>query len=89
MDCSAIPYDGLVIATGVRPRRLPGEDAPVLRTLDGALALRDDLKPGRRPAVVGAGFLGAEVAEVARQRGCAVTLLEPAPVPSATRSDGC
>lgn len=82
-DGSAVPYDGLVIATGVRPRRLPGEGAHVLRTLDDARALRDGLQPGRRLVVVGAGFLGAEVAAVARQRGCVVTLLEPAPVPLA------
>ncbi|MFI5798707.1 NAD(P)/FAD-dependent oxidoreductase [Streptomyces sp. NPDC051677] len=82
-DGSAVPYDGLVIATGVRPRRLPGEGAHVLRTLDDARALRDGLLTARRLVVVGAGFLGAEVAAVARQRGCAVTLLEPAPVPLA------
>ncbi|GAA3790840.1 NAD(P)/FAD-dependent oxidoreductase [Streptomyces phyllanthi] len=82
-DGTPVPYDGLVIATGVRPRRLPGEGAHVLRTLDDALALRGVLKPGRRLVVVGAGFLGAEVAAVARQRGCDVTLLEPSPVPLA------
>ncbi|MFE2184199.1 FAD-dependent oxidoreductase, partial [Streptomyces sp. NPDC059455] len=55
-DGARVPYDGLVIATGVRPRRLPGdggERAHVLRTLDDALALRDRLGPGRRLAVVG------------------------------------
>ncbi|MFF3850043.1 NAD(P)/FAD-dependent oxidoreductase [Streptomyces sp. NPDC002328] len=82
-DGSALPYDGLVIATGVRPRRLPGEGAHVLRTLDDALALRERLTPGRRLVVVGAGFLGAEAAAVAWRLGCEVTLLEPAPVPLA------
>lgn len=82
-DGSALPYDGLVIATGVRPRRLPGEGAHVLRTLDDALALRERLTPGRRLVVVGAGFLGAEAAAVAWQLGVHVTLLEPAPVPLA------
>ncbi|MBE8476476.1 NAD(P)/FAD-dependent oxidoreductase [Streptomyces justiciae] len=82
-DGSAVPYDGLVIATGVRPRRLPGEGAHVLRTLDDALTLREQLTPGRRLVVVGAGFLGAEVAAVAWRLGCEVTLLEPAPVPLA------
>lgn len=82
-DGSAVPYDGLIVATGVRPRRLPGQGAHVLRTLNDALALRDRLGPGRRLAVVGAGFLGAEVAAVARGLGCEVTLLEPAPVPLA------
>jgi NADPH-dependent 2,4-dienoyl-CoA reductase/sulfur reductase-like enzyme len=55
----------------------------VLRTLDDALALRDRLGPGRRLVVVGAGFLGAEAAAVARGLGTEVTLLEPAPVPLA------
>ncbi|MFC8142103.1 NAD(P)/FAD-dependent oxidoreductase [Streptomyces paradoxus] len=83
-DGSRVPYDGLIVATGVRPRRLPGDEgAHVLRTLDDALALRDRLKPGCRLAVVGAGFLGAEAAAVARRLGARVTLLEPAPVPLA------
>lgn len=82
-DGSALPYDGLVIATGVRPRRLPGEGAHVLRNLDDALTLRERLTPGRRLVVVGAGFLGAEAAAVAWRLGCEVTLLEPAPVPLA------
>ncbi|WP_369227508.1 NAD(P)/FAD-dependent oxidoreductase [Streptomyces sp. R39] len=82
-DGSALPYDGLVIATGVRPRRLPGEGAHVLRTLDDALTLRERLTPGLRLVVVGAGFLGAEAAAVAWRLGCEVTLLEPAPVPLA------
>ncbi|MEU7721180.1 NAD(P)/FAD-dependent oxidoreductase [Streptomyces tibetensis] len=83
-DGSRLPYDGLIVATGVRPRRLPGDrGAHVLRTLDDALALRERLKPGRRLVVVGAGFLGAEAAAVARGLGARVTLLEPAPVPLA------
>ncbi|MET7682587.1 FAD-dependent oxidoreductase [Streptomyces sp. NPDC005423] len=82
-DGTELPYDGLVVATGVRPRRLPGEGAHVLRTLDDAVALRDRLGPGRRLVVVGAGFLGAEAAAVAWRLGARVTLLEPAPVPLA------
>ncbi|MEU6179802.1 NAD(P)/FAD-dependent oxidoreductase [Streptomyces coeruleorubidus] len=83
-DGSRVPYDGLIVATGVRPRRLPGDGgAHVLRTLDDALALRGRLKPGCRLVVVGAGFLGAEAAAVARRLGARVTLLEPAPVPLA------
>ncbi|MGW7548333.1 NAD(P)/FAD-dependent oxidoreductase [Streptomyces sp. NPDC054770] len=82
-DGSALPYDGLIVATGVRPRRLPGEGAHVLRTLDDALTLRERLGPGQRLVVVGAGFLGAEAAAVARRLGAQVTLLEPAPVPLA------
>jgi NADPH-dependent 2,4-dienoyl-CoA reductase/sulfur reductase-like enzyme len=82
-DGTQLPYDGLVVATGVRPRRLPGEGAHVLRTLDDAVALRDRLGPGLRLVVVGAGFLGAEAAAVAWRLGARVTLLEPAPVPLA------
>ncbi|MPY49998.1 NAD(P)/FAD-dependent oxidoreductase [Streptomyces acidicola] len=82
-DGSTVPYDGLVVATGVRPRRLPGEGAHVLRTLDDAVTLRDRLEPGARVVVVGAGFLGAEAAAVASRLGAEVTLLEPAPVPLA------
>ncbi|WP_427917724.1 NAD(P)/FAD-dependent oxidoreductase [Streptomyces sp. cg40] len=82
-DGAQVPYDGLIIATGVRPRRLPGEGAHVLRTLDDALTLRERLGPGRRLVVVGAGFLGAEAAAVAWGLGAQVTLLEPAPVPLA------
>ncbi|MEV4969812.1 NAD(P)/FAD-dependent oxidoreductase [Streptomyces scopuliridis] len=82
-DGSQVAYDGLIVATGVRPRRLPGAGAHVLRTLDDALALRGLLGPGRRLVVVGAGFLGAEAAAVARKLGARVTLIEPAPVPLA------
>ena len=82
-DGAEVPYDGLIVATGARPRRLPGTPAHVLRTLDDALALKDRLGPGRTLAVVGAGFLGAEAASVAAGLGTHVTLLEPAPVPLA------
>lgn len=78
-----VSYDGLIIATGARPRRLPGEGAHVMRTLNDALALRRQLGPAKRLVVVGAGFLGAESAAVANALGCDVTLLEPAPVPLA------
>ncbi|MGW2914071.1 NAD(P)/FAD-dependent oxidoreductase [Streptomyces asoensis] len=82
-DGGDVPYDGLILATGVRPRRLPGGGAHVLRTLEDALALRERLAPGRHLVVVGAGFLGAEAAAVARGLGVRVTLLEPAAVPLA------
>ncbi|MEU1180007.1 FAD-dependent oxidoreductase [Streptomyces sp. NPDC005820] len=82
-DGTALPYDGLIVATGVRPRRLPGEGAHVLRTLEDALTLRERLEPGCRLVVVGAGFLGAEAAAVAWRLGALVTLLEPAAVPLA------
>ncbi|WP_049561851.1 NAD(P)/FAD-dependent oxidoreductase [Nonomuraea sp. SBT364] len=70
--------DALVIATGLTPCRLPGQDGlagvHVLRTLDDALALRRDLTAGRRLVVVGEGVLGAEVAATARALGLDVTL---------------
>ncbi|MFJ2864161.1 NAD(P)/FAD-dependent oxidoreductase [Kitasatospora sp. NPDC087314] len=80
----SIRFDGLVIATGVTPRRLPDSDLAgvhVLRTLDDALALRAALLTAPRVVVVGAGFLGTEVAAAARTMGLQVTLVEPEPVP--------
>jgi NADPH-dependent 2,4-dienoyl-CoA reductase/sulfur reductase-like enzyme len=86
-DGDTVGYDALVIATGVRPRRLPGNEGVrgvhVLRTLENAVALKERLLPGRRLVVVGAGFIGAEAAAVARGLGIGVTMLEPAPVPLA------
>jgi NADPH-dependent 2,4-dienoyl-CoA reductase/sulfur reductase-like enzyme len=82
-----VGYDALVVATGVRPRRLRGTEGVrgvhVLRTLEDALTLKERLRPGRRLVVVGAGFIGAEAAAAARGLGLEVTMLEPAPVPLA------
>jgi NADPH-dependent 2,4-dienoyl-CoA reductase/sulfur reductase-like enzyme len=83
-DGNRIGFDALVIATGVRPRRLPGDDLAgihVLRTLDDARSLRAELTRRPRVAVVGAGFLGAEVAAAARGMGLETTLIDPLPVP--------
>jgi NADPH-dependent 2,4-dienoyl-CoA reductase/sulfur reductase-like enzyme len=80
-------YDALLIATGAFARRL--RDQPeleglfTLRSLDDALALRAAFERGPRVVVVGAGFIGAEVAAAARTRGLAVTVVEPLPVPLA------
>ncbi|MBB2947074.1 NADPH-dependent 2,4-dienoyl-CoA reductase/sulfur reductase-like enzyme [Actinoplanes lutulentus] len=82
-DGTAVSYDGLIVATGVRPRALAGSGAHFLRTVGDALELRKCLRPGTRLTIVGAGFLGAESAAVARGIGCEVVLLEPAPVPLA------
>ena len=81
-----IAFDGLVIATGAALRRLPVQpDHPSvmeLRTLDDSLALRARLvEGGRRVVVIGAGFVGLEVAATARQLDNAVTVLEGAPAP--------
>ncbi len=77
--------DGVVIATGSEPRRLPNQPdldgVTVLRTLDDSLALRRRLEDRPRLVVIGAGFIGLEVAATAAERGCTVTILEGAPVP--------
>jgi len=79
-----IEYDGLVIATGATPIRLRGEGRQyVLRTIDDARALRERLTPGTRVAVIGAGWIGAEVATAAARAGCAVTVIEAAEAPLA------
>ncbi|HST37859.1 MAG TPA: FAD-dependent oxidoreductase [Conexibacter sp.] len=74
-----IPFDGLVIATGVRARRLRGlapggPGVHALRTLDDARRLRAELLPGARLLIVGAGFVGVEVATAAAAAGCEVTI---------------
>ncbi len=82
-----VAFDGLVLATGARARPLPGaprlEGVHLLRTLDDALALRDALDSGPRVAVVGAGFIGAEVASSCRKRGLDVTVIEALEIPLA------
>ncbi len=75
-------YDGVVIATGASPRRLPGQPElagiHVLRSLDDSLGLRADLDADpERVVVIGAGFIGAEVAATCRGRGHAVSLVDP------------
>ena len=79
-----IPWDAIVIATGARARRLPFEvpaGVHTLRTVADAEALRADLRPGGRLVIVGAGFVGAEVASTARKLGVEVTVLDMARVP--------
>jgi NADPH-dependent 2,4-dienoyl-CoA reductase/sulfur reductase-like enzyme len=79
--------DGLVLATGAKPRRLPFEvptGVHVLRTLADALGLRAELKPGRRLIVVGGGFVGAEVASTAAELGLEVAMLEAGEAPLAS-----
>jgi NADPH-dependent 2,4-dienoyl-CoA reductase/sulfur reductase-like enzyme len=81
-----VPYDRLIVATGSRARRWPGpgadlEGVHVLRGIDDVVALQTAF--GRRPrlAVVGAGFIGSEVASTARKLGLEVTLIDVAPTP--------
>lgn len=83
---SRVTADRIVLATGGTPRTLPvpGGDDPslcVLRTWEDAERLREQLLPGARVAVVGAGLIGAETAAVAAALGCRVTLIDPVPVP--------
>jgi 3-phenylpropionate/trans-cinnamate dioxygenase ferredoxin reductase subunit len=77
-------FDQLVLATGAEPIALPGAGRQCfLRTLDDALALRALLRPGLRLAIVGAGWIGAELATAAAARGCQVTVVEAAAAPLA------
>jgi len=86
VDGAGEPFDGLVIATGTRCRTLPGTaglaGVHTLRTRDDAAAIRDALADGaRRLMVVGAGFIGAEVASTAIGRGVEVTMVEALEAP--------
>lgn len=75
-----VAYDGLVIATGLRPRRLPLPSPlrgrHVLRTLEDAVELHQELRPGIKVTVIGAGFIGCETAATATKLGCKVTMIE-------------
>jgi 3-phenylpropionate/trans-cinnamate dioxygenase ferredoxin reductase subunit len=85
-----VEFSHLVIATGATPVRLPGDGEQLaLRTDTEAAALRDRLVPGAHVAVIGAGWIGAEVAHAALERGCRVTGIEyhPAPLAQALGSE--
>lgn len=85
VDGTRIDVDGVVLATGSRARRWPGCEGMagvhVIRTIADAVALREDLVPGAQLVVIGAGFIGAEVASTARKLGLDVTVVEAAPAP--------
>ncbi len=75
-------YSALVIATGLRPKRLQCPNGDLMgrhavRTLDDAIALRAALVPGAKIVILGAGFIGCEVAATARKLGCNVTVVAP------------
>lgn len=80
-----IRSDGVVVATGARARSLPGPagltGVHALRTLDDARGLREDLVPGSRLVVVGAGLIGVEAAAIARALGLDVTIVEATATP--------
>lgn len=81
---ASLPYENLVVATGGEPRRLPflaGANVHELRTLADLRRLRRDLVADSRLAIVGAGFIGQEVAATARALGVEVTVVEALPVP--------
>jgi 3-phenylpropionate/trans-cinnamate dioxygenase ferredoxin reductase subunit len=81
-DGTALGYDRLILATGVRARALPGATgAHTLRDLADAARLDEALGATRRLAIVGAGFIGCEVAASARHRGIEVALIDLAPQP--------
>jgi NADPH-dependent 2,4-dienoyl-CoA reductase/sulfur reductase-like enzyme len=86
-DGTTVHAGGIVIATGARARPWPGAEAMsgvhVLRTIDDAVGLRDELRPGARLVVIGAGFIGGEVASTATKLGVDVTVVEAALAPLA------
>jgi NADPH-dependent 2,4-dienoyl-CoA reductase/sulfur reductase-like enzyme len=81
-DAGDVGFDRIVVATGARPLRLPGADtALTLRTREDALTLRSRLRHGSRLVVVGAGWIGAEVATAAVKAGVEVTVVEALDLP--------
>ncbi len=84
-DGRTLEWSGLVVATGLTPRRLslpgPAAGRHVIRTLDDVAALRRELIPGARLVIVGAGFIGCEVAAAARAAGLEVDVVAPERVP--------
>ncbi len=83
-EAGEYPYDRLVLATGAVPIVLPGPGRQrFLRTHEDALELRARLRPGVRLVIVGAGWIGAELATAAAARGCQVTVVEGGPTPLA------
>ena len=87
-DGSVLPYDELVIATGLVPKRIASfpdlAGIHVLRNVDESLALRKEAGTARRAVIVGAGFIGCEVAASLRALGVDVVLVEPQPTPLAS-----
>lgn len=86
-DGETVAFDSLVVATGARARDLPRRPdlagIHVLRTLDDAMAIRTQLEGSPRVCVVGAGFIGSEVAAACRSRGLEVTIVEALDAPHA------
>ncbi|MBW0016388.1 MAG: NAD(P)/FAD-dependent oxidoreductase [Mycobacterium sp.] len=87
-DGSVLGYDELVVATGLVPRRIPSfptiEGVRVLRSFDESIALRTHASDAKHAVVIGAGFIGCEVAASLRSLGVDVVLVEPQPTPLAS-----
>ncbi|MEE3066899.1 MAG: FAD-dependent oxidoreductase [Actinomycetota bacterium] len=87
-DGTSLGYDELVIATGLVPRRIPAfpdlEGIRVLRSFDESMALREHAAKAHNAVVIGAGFIGCEVAASLRSMGVEVVLVEPQPTPLAS-----
>lgn len=87
-DGTEVGYDELIIATGLVPRRVPSfpdlAGIHVLRTYDESQALRREAASARRAVIVGAGFIGCEVAASLRKLNVEVVLVEPQPEPLAS-----
>lgn len=86
-DGEVLPYDVCVVATGSSPRLSPWNKLPgvhLLRSLADSRALREELLRRRQLAVIGGGFIGAEVAATARALGARVTIIDPLPLPMHT-----
>lgn len=85
LGAERLPFDGAILATGAAPRTLPGtpalEGVHTLRTLEDTRVLLDAFAGRPNVAIVGAGFIGSEVASSARSRGLDVTVIEALPVP--------
>lgn len=86
-DGADLPYDGAVLATGSRARRLPAVEgipgAYVVRNIADAQELREKLEPGKHLLLVGAGFIGLEIAATARQMGVEVSVIDVGRAPLA------
>jgi 3-phenylpropionate/trans-cinnamate dioxygenase ferredoxin reductase subunit len=84
-DGTVLPFDGLVVASGIRPRRLPIPGPTLgrfaLRTAEDAIAIREHLTPGATVIIMGAGFIGCETAATVRGLGCDVHVVAIDPEP--------
>ncbi len=83
-----VSYDELIIATGLVPKRIPSlpdlEGIRTLRTFDDSIAMREHAGSASRAVIIGAGFIGCEVAASLRKLGVEVTIVEPQPTPLAS-----